>query len=203
MRAKARDRKVAAIWTALMLAHLFAAAPARAEQESGLAYSRDASHSAIKLAYAESRGASDPGIGPAEWIDPSTLVTYEEDENGEVLRAGARTATRRCGALELRIAGGYLNHGTNGEQGAVDDFAIVEIRVQMARRAGSSQSGRATPRWGATGCWPNVPPTGRPACSRVVTPKTAAPAFGFPSRITMRSSVKSGAGLLNRLVEPR
>jgi hypothetical protein len=136
MRAKARDRKVAAIWTALMLAHLFAAAPARAEQESGLAYSRDASHSAIKLAYAESRGASDPGIGPAEWIDPSTLVTYEEDENGEVLRAGARTATRRCGALELRIAGGYLNHGTNGEQGAVDDFAIVEIRVQDGASSG-------------------------------------------------------------------
>jgi hypothetical protein len=101
-----------------------------------MAYSCDADHSAIKLAYGESQGTIDPNLGPAEWIDPSALVTYEEDEDGEAWRTGARTITRRCGQLELRITGGYLNHRTNGELGAADDVAIVEVRDREGASSG-------------------------------------------------------------------
>ena len=64
----------------------------------------------------------------SERISLEGLVTYsDEDERGDVHRTGAKTTERSCGDFTVRITGGFFNANTQGEMGAADDFALVEV----------------------------------------------------------------------------
>lgn len=122
----------------LAIACLLAPSAVEAGQDGGVRYKCIEKLSRIELAHSESREAADPRPvpGTVEWIDPSAQVDYEEDGRGDLWRTGSRTIERHCGELLLRIDGGYFNHKTQGEMGASEDYAIVEIIDREGRSSG-------------------------------------------------------------------
>ena len=83
-----------------------------------------------------------------EWIDVGALIeTAEENEDGDVWRTGSSSITRRCGKLTLEVSGGYFNANPQGEMGAAEDYALVEI---------SDDSGNSTGRMAIGTCIPSV-----------------------------------------------
>lgn len=99
-----------------------------AQQNAGVRYTCWENSPRIEIEYSESQEALDQKTGTTEWIDPSALVEYSaEDAHGNVWRTGSTSLIRQCGEFRLRVEGGYFNHKIQGEMGAADDFAIVEI----------------------------------------------------------------------------
>ncbi|KRG47872.1 hypothetical protein ARC20_02835 [Stenotrophomonas panacihumi] len=61
-------------------------------------------------------------------VDVGRLVTYSrEDAAGNAVRKGSRVEERQCGRLRVEIRGGYFNANPQGELGAADDFAVVDV----------------------------------------------------------------------------
>lgn len=61
-------------------------------------------------------------------VDVGGLVNYSrEDAAGNVVRTGSRVEERPCGRLRVEIRGGYFNANPQGEMGAADDFAVIDV----------------------------------------------------------------------------
>ena len=123
---------------------LFLLLPAavNAQQSAGLHCSCQQQHSRIELSVMESRPESTAGTGRTEWIDPSSLVQYGTIEGSdEVRRTGSTSITRKCGELSLTVRGGLYNANLQGELGAMEDYAIVEVLDSMGNTTGPMAMG--------------------------------------------------------------
>lgn len=90
----------------------------------------------------ESKPEASVGKGETEWIDPSSLVEYGNIESGdEVRRTGSTRVTKECGELSLTVSGGFYNANPQGELGAMEDYAIVEILDSMGSTTGPMAMG--------------------------------------------------------------
>lgn len=61
-------------------------------------------------------------------IDVGPLVRHKTDSKGDVWRTGTRSRRHRCGVHTVHVSAGFYNANPQGELGAAEDFAVIEIR---------------------------------------------------------------------------
>ena len=129
---------------ALCTLSLVATASRAQQQDASLRYYCEEGPSRIVIS--ESGAASGQSKGKVEWIDPGDLIQYtKEDERGDVRRTGSTFIARRCGRLTIKVSGGYFNANPQGEMGAADDYAIVEILDDSGLTTGLLAIGNCIP----------------------------------------------------------